>query len=335
MTAQREYAAELDDQFITDPPPAVDARGWPATADELESLWEPLRFRFWDPADLVAAIRRAGPFTPEQGDAIAFWWSLLGALEELGPRLYAAAFVNKSQQHDDDAATWSLVAMLRDELQHEQLCRLVVNALGRGSPGRYAPRTTLGRLAGNFLRQVEQESERCWRTYRYGLDLHGIAAVSGAMLLRVTTTAGLYERWAGGCAIPTIGTAFKHLAQDARRHQSVLRALVAKDWPALTPGQQSEAAMQVRATAKFLSVITLEPFGGQTRSLDDLRPGVRACEDAACQAGLGIPAIEERLETLRSALMEMRTLQARYSIPFQAMPELAILGTQGGDGSGR
>ena len=96
MTAQREYAAELDDQFITDPPPAVDARGWAASAAELERLWEPLRFRFWDPADLVAAIRRAGPFTPGQDDAIAFWWSLLGALEELDPRLYAAASVNKS-----------------------------------------------------------------------------------------------------------------------------------------------------------------------------------------------------------------------------------------------
>jgi hypothetical protein len=58
-----------------------------------------------------------------------------------------------------------------------------------------------------------------------------------------------------------------------------------------------------------------------------LTPEVGACEEAACQAGLGVPAAEQRLETLRTALLEMRNLQARYGIPFQAMPELAILGS--------
>jgi hypothetical protein len=67
----------------------------------------------------------------------------------------------------------------------------------------------------------------------------------------------------------------------------------------------------------------LDPASGQP----DL-PGDMAASQAACQAVLGGLAAEQRHELLRTALLQIRDLQHRYHIPFPAMPQLAIRGTQ-------
>lgn len=280
--------------------------------DEPQWLWESLRYQFWQPTDLARSIQRAGSLTPEQREALVYWWSLLAAVDGLGPRAYAAAFVHATEHHDSDQVRWALLAMLRDELKHEQLCRLAMQRLAPGWPLRYQPLTAIGRHASRHLRQVDREAERCWYGYQQTLDQHGIGVVSGALLLGALVTGGLYERWAFGCAIPSFATAFRHTAHDAQRHQAVLRALAARDWPLLSTPQRSEAAAQVQATARLLSAVMLDP----------------APDQAACQAGLGVPTAEQRQELLRTALIEVRDLQRRYDIPFPAMPQLTIPGTQ-------
>lgn len=306
MAVGQYRAVGIERPPITGPPLEVPA------PDEPEWLWESLRYQFWQPTDLAGSIRHAGPFTPEQREAIAYWWSLLAAVEGLGPRAYAAAFVRATVQHDSDQVRWSLLAMLRDELQHEQLFRMAMQRLAPGWPLHYQPQTALGRDANRHVGQADQEAERCWRGYQHALDKAGIGVVSGALLLGALVTGGLYERWACGCTHPAFATAFRHTAHDAQRHQAVLRALAARDWPLLSASQRSEAAAQVQATARLLSAVMLDPAANQP----------------ARQAGLAVPSAEQRQELLRTALLEVKDLQHRYHIPFRAMPELAILGTQ-------
>jgi hypothetical protein len=70
-------------------------------------------------------------------------------------------------------------------------------------------------------------------------------------------------------------------------------------------------------TARLLSVALLDP---------DVAPRIGGDALAAhiCEPGLGVPVAEQRLELLRTALLEVRELHARHGIPFDAMPELAI-----------
>lgn len=304
------------------------------TPDEPQWLWESLRYQFWQPPDLARSIRHAGPFTAEQREAIVHWWSLLAAVEGLGPRAYAAAFVRATEQHDSDQVRWSLLAMLRDELQHEQLRGLAMQQLVPGWPLHDQPQTALGRHANRHLGQVDQEAERCWHGYQRALDKHGIGVVSGALLLRALATGSLYQHWAFGCATPALATALRHTAHDAQRHQAVLRALAARDWPLLSAPQRSEAAAQVQATATLLAAVMLDPADGQPDLPGDLAANQRA-RQAACQAGLGVPTAEQRHELLRTALLQVRDLQHRYHIPFPAIPHLAIRGTQGDTASPR
>ena len=327
MAAQQQEAFGMDQPPTTSPPPQAPPQGRHTSAAEPGWLWESVRYQFWRAADLDRSIRHVGPFTPEQGEAIAYWWSLLAAVEGLGLRAYAAAFVGATERRDSDQVRWSLLAMLHDELQHEELCRLALERFAPGWPRRYAPRTPLGRRANRHLDRVHQQAECCWQHYQRGLTRHGLPVATGALLLSELAAGALYDRWADGCAIPALATALHHTASDARRHQAVLRALAARDWPSLAAPARAEAAVQVQATTGLLSVVLLDTAAGADLPAD-LAASRRACQAAACQAGLGVPTAEQRQELLRAALLEVKDLQHRYDIPFPAMPGLAILGTE-------
>jgi hypothetical protein len=299
----------------TSPPLEALPQARPIAADDLRWLWESVRYQFWRAADLDRSIRHVGPFTPEQGEAIAYWWSLLAAVEGLGPRAYAAAFVRATEQHDSDGVRWSLLAMLRDELQHEQLCRMMLRHLTPDWPLHDPPPNDLAR----HLHDAYEQAEQCWSGCRRALDQHGIGVVEGGLLLVELVTGALYEGWATTCTLPTFTTAFRHGARDAQRHQAVLRALAARDWPLLSARERSEAAAQVQTAASFLSTVVLGPDHRQPEPPVDL---------LARHAGFGVPTAEQRQELLRTALLEVKDLQLRYGITFPAMPELAIAGTE-------
>jgi hypothetical protein len=300
----------------TERPPTTGPPLEPYRANDLGEpawLWDSVRQQFWQPADLARSIPGAAAFTPSQREAIAYWWSLLAAIEGLGPRAYAAAFLRASEQHESEQVRWSLLAMLRDGLHHEQLCHLVLRRLTPDWPARQAPRTALDLR----LRQVYEQAECYWDGCRRALSEHGIGVAEGGLLLGALVTGALYEGWATSCTIPAFSTAFRHTARDAQRHQAVLRALTARDWPRLTAAERVEAATQVEATASLLSTALLDPPAW--------RPDPQVNQEA-CRAGFGVPSGEQRQELLRDALLEVRSLQHRYGIRFAAIPELAIAG---------
>ncbi len=304
------------------------APGWPAAPGGFDWLWESVRQQFWRPTDLAWSILDTDAYTPAQREAIAYWWSLLAAIEGLGPPTLAAALVRAGEQHDEDDVRWSLMAMLRDEMSHEQLCRIAIQRLEPGWPLGYPPRTSLGRCAQRHLRQVYQDSDQFWHSYRRALDRHGLHAVTGALLLVKLTMAALYERLAPCCAAPAFAAAFRHAARDSQRHRAVLQALVARDWPALTPHERSAVTAQVRSTAWWLSRVLLEPADGRPGPAGELTASQRACAAAASAAGFGVPTAERRQELLRAALLEVKEILGRYHISCPAVPQLAVGGTQ-------
>lgn len=320
-------AAQPQEPFAKDRPPATSPPQHGPSAPRLPSaaepgwLWESVRYQFWGASDLERSIRHLGPLTPAQGQAVAYWWSLLAAIEGLGPRAYAAAFVRATEQGDSDQVRWSLLAMLRDELQHEQLCRLVLQQLRPRWP--LEDHTAAANL-GCHLQDAYEQAEQCLLGCRRALDRHGISVVEGGLLLVELATGGLYEDWATTCTIPTFTTAFRHAAHDAQRHQAVMRALAARDWPLLTPRGRAEAAAQVEAAASLLSEVLFASGEGQPETVLEVQ---------ARQAGLGVPTGQQRRELLRTALLRLRHLQLRYGIPFPAIPELAIAGSAGSTGT--
>jgi hypothetical protein len=318
MTAQQEHVLGVERTRTLDPPLEVHAAGWPDGSDDPAWLVESLRYRFWDTTELDRGIARLGPFPPERQAAIAHWWSLLVAIEALGPPTYASMFARATEEHDDRQVRWSLLAMLRDELQHEQVCRVALRHLAAGAPG-HAAWTDAARDADRHLRQVEREAARCRQAWRPGLDDHGTGVLSGAMLLRSMVLGDLCDQWAYGCPIPALASALRHLARDAQRHQCVLRALTDRTSRSLRAAQRAEAAAQVRGAARLLSAALLDPVVGPHAAIDDL--GGRHC----CEPGLGVPIAEQRLELTRAALLRVRDLHVRHGIAFEAMPELAIL----------
>ena len=287
-----------------------------AGSDEPAWLLESLRHEFWDPSELARDIGRTVPIPGEGRAAIAHWWSIVRALESIGPPTFAAMFASACERDQADQIRLSLLAMLRDAVKHEQVCWIAERRLAPERPGADAW-TDPGRAAGAHLRQVEREAGRCSREWQRALHRDGIGVLSGAMLLRSLTLGGLYEQWSFTCAIPAVAATLRKVARDDRRHQSALRAVTDHSCRALSSGQRATAAAQVQGAARLLSVALLDP---------DVAPGFGAGALAGhtCEPGLGVPAAERRLELLRTALLEVRDLHARHGIPFDAMPELAI-----------
>jgi hypothetical protein len=295
----------------TSPEPKGPPAGGAADTEGPAWLWESLRYGFWEPADLAQSMRCAG-LEPGRRAVAAWWWSLLAAADQLGPRMYAAAFVRATERHDSDQVRWSLLAMLRDEVQHEQLFGLALRSLAGGGPKGLASRRAPGQ-AERHPREAHQQAERYWTTYRAALDQDGLAVVTGGLLLDALVTGDLYGSCATNCTIPALATAFRHLGQDAKRHQGALRALVSRDWPGLPPPQRAAVANQVQAAAGFLGGVLIDPEG-------DLAIGPAV----ACGEGLGVPSADQRLEAVRAALLKLKDLQLRYGVPFPAVPALAI-----------
>jgi hypothetical protein len=287
------------------------ARQHTAVADEPAWLWESLRYQFWRPEDFVHGFMHADRLRPEQREALAAWWSWLEVAEGLGPRMYGAAFVRATERHESEQVRWSLMAMLRDELQHERLFGLAIEQLAAGD-------AEDGDIAA-------EEAERWWHEYRRAIDRHGIGVASGALLLRELVIGKVYEQWACGCALPAFATAFHHAAHDSGRHQAFLRALLARDWPRLSVQQRAETAAQVQAAAGFLRAVMLDQVG-----VEGDRPGRPTAVTPSAATAAGVPTADQRVEMLREALLEIKRLHARYLIPFPDMPELAILGTPPG-----
>jgi hypothetical protein len=268
-----------------------------AVGDEPAWLYESVRHQFWRPDDFVHGFTHADRLRPEQREALAAWWTRVAVAEGLGPRMYGAAFVRATERDESEQVRWSLMAMLRDELQHERLFGLAIEQLAAG-----------GAEGGDT---VSGEAERWWHGYRQAIDRHGIGVAGGALLLRELVIGKVYERWACDCALPAFATAFRHAAHDARRHQDVLRALVARDWPKLSVQQRAETVAEVRTAARLLRAVMLDQ--------------VEVDGDRAAATAAGVPTADQRLEMLREALLEIKRLHARYLIPFPDLPDLAIL----------
>jgi hypothetical protein len=312
MTAQQDGVAFQRRPTVTLPREVLTAYR-DTGSDEPAWLLDSLRHEFWDPSELAQSIGHTGPIAGEQRPAIAHWWSIIEALESIGPPAYAAMFASACERHDGDQVRWSLLAMLRDAVKHEQVCSIVQPGLRSGRPGQQ----DLASGTDAHLRQVEREAGRCWGEWQRALHQDGIGVLSGAMLLRSLTLGGLYEEWRYTCAIPAAAATLRNIARDHRRHQCALRAVTDRSCRTLSSRQRAIAATQVHGTARLLSVALLDP---------DLTPriGADALAGHVCEAGLGVPVVERRLELLRTALLEVRDLHARHGIAFHAMPELAI-----------
>lgn len=310
MTAQHDRVAFQRPPILTLPRPTL-SEDRDAGSDEPEWLLESLRQEFWDPAELDRGLAHTDPIAGEQQ-----WWSILGVLESLGPPAYAAMFASACQYHAGAQVRWSLLAMLRDAVKHEQVCHIAQRRLSPQRPAEEIACDADAQLR-QVQRQVERKAGRCWREWQRALHHGGVGVLSGAMLLRSLTLGGLYDQWSYTCAVPALALTLRNLARDHRRHQCALRAVTDQSCRTMSGAQRAIAALQVEGTARLLSLALLDPqvaapIGGDT-------PAGHMREQ-----GLGMPTAEQRLEVVRTALLEVRDLHARHGIGFHAMPELAI-----------
>ena len=140
--------------------------------------------------------------------------------------------------------------------------------------------------------------------------------------------ATIFHQMAAGCKEPVFQAAFRNIGRDEGRHMAICMSLMERDYPKLDVSERSIITKQIRAGYLFLSAVLFEPpmefWDLPADFIDNQREGERL----AREAGFHIPDYDTKKQNWRNAILNLKGVLDRYSIPFPAIPEVDISGEE-------
>jgi hypothetical protein len=299
--------------------------------ERLEEIWRAARREYWDPEALPWSAFDVNRYTPEQREAIAYWFTLLSVFDASAPPVFAQALTHTYEVHEEDAVRRAFFSIERDEQNHEQFCGLAISRLTPGGPLDYEPMTDLGRRAQRNAAWLYHNGGRYWTGYNKALPRYSLAVVFSSFLMGETAAATLFHHMASHCEEPVFKEGFRNIGRDEGRHMAVCLTLMERDYPKISDEDKALVTKQIRAGYVFLSGVLFEPPEEFWDLPDDFIATQREIEEVARSAGFGVATYDEKRENWRKAMLNVKSVVERYGIPFPAIPEVGITGEEVGD----
>lgn len=313
-----------------DPPPFPDGNifpiEWKVETPKLVDIYEQSRDPGWSPATLPWDTLDPAAFTPDQRYAIAYWFALLGVFDSSGPAVFARAMIHTYEKREEDPIRKCFFSIVRDEVNHEEVCQRVIGILTPGGPFRHRPDTPLGKLARNNVLWYHHNGARYWEGFKTAVPRYPLAILFTAFLMGELAAATLFHGMQQRSAVPVLKEAFRFIGKDEARHLGICMAILRNLLPALGAEDKAVITRQIRAGYIFLSGILYEPPGEFWELPETFLAAHRLIEAEAAGAGLGILSLEERRENWRAAVLRMKGIVEGYDIAFPAIPEIGIDG---------
>lgn len=154
-------------------PPAIEqpnifSLDWPKGTPITYELYDLAKRQAWDPATLPWEVLQDSGLKAEERLGIGYWFSLLGVFDASAPPVFARALMEMYQAHEEDGVRKCFFTMLRDEVNHEEVCRRATTGLLPGSPIgplHWDPRTSLEKAAHHNIRWAYYNGARYWNGY--------------------------------------------------------------------------------------------------------------------------------------------------------------------------
>lgn len=317
--------------FGTEEPPAFPEMNifpleWRVETPKLQALYDSSRDPGWSPNKLAWDTLDVDAFTMDQRYAMAYWFTLLSVFDGSGPAVFSRAFIHTWETHEEDPIRKCFFSIVRDEVNHEEICQRAIQALTPNGPLDYEPTTPLGHLARNNIKWFYHNGCRYWSGFKSGIEKFQLPILFSSFLFGEVASAtlfhGMYER----TKIPVFKECFKRVGQDEARHMGICLTVLETILPNLNDEQRETITKQIRAGFVFLSGILHVPPTDFWELGPTFRPAHRMLEDAARDAGLGILSEEERAENWRGAVLKLKGLVEPHGIEFPGLPEVGIDG---------
>ena len=314
----------------TEPPPFPELNifplEWRIETPKLVQIYDQARDPGWSPAKLDWASLDPNAFTLDQRYALAYWFTLLSVFDGSGPAVFARAFIHTWETHEEDPVRKCFFSIVRDEVNHEEICQRAIQALTPKGPLEYEPETPLGKLARNNILWLYHNGTRYWSGFRNGVGKWPLPILFTSFLMGEIASATLFHGMRERTKIPVFRECFRNVGKDEARHMAICLAVLENILPRLTEEQKAVITKQIRAGFVFLSGILHVPPKDFWEFGPTWMDAHLMLEREAQEAGLGILSIEERGENWRTAVLRMKGLVEPYGIKFPALPEIGVDG---------
>ncbi len=299
---------------------------WDTETPKLVDIYEQSRNPGWSPATLPWDTLNPDDFTLDQRYAIAYWFTLLSVFDSSGPAVFARAMIHTYETHEEDPIRKCFFSVVRDEVNHEEICQRAITILTPGGPLNHDPETPLGKLALNNAKWYYHNGARYWDGFKGAVDKYPLAILFTSFLMGELAASTLFHGMHQRSTIPVFKEAFRFVGKDEARHLGICMAVLRKLLPELTDEEKATITKQIRAGYVFLSGILYEPPELFWELPDTFRDAHRLIEAEGIAAGLGTLSLEEREENWRTAVLRMKGIIEGYDIAFPALPEIGIDG---------
>lgn len=303
---------------------------WPPGDPLTYDLYELAKREVWDPMRLDWKSLDISGLTQEERLAVGYWFSLLGVFDASAPPVFARALMELYTQHEDDGVRKCFFTMLRDEVNHEEVCR---QAAARLLPGRphgpllWNPSTILERSAHKNIEWAYHNGARYWKGYLRAFDKYRLPILFTSFLMGEVAATTLFHQMSKAAKIPVFAGVFKNMSRDESRHARIALYLAERTFPTLPQEEKDFISRQLRAGFIFLSMILFKPFPGQFWELpNDFASEHERLQEIARSAGLGILPEKEREAAWRQAMLRVKSIVEKHGIAFPDMPEVGISG---------
>jgi rubrerythrin len=321
--------------FKNPPPikqPNVFPLDWPESAPITYELFELAKKQTWDPAKLPWEELRSAKVSAEERLAMGYWFSLLGIFDASAPPVFARALMEMYQAHEEDGVRKCFFTMLRDEVNHEEICRRTTTSLLPGNPNgplSWKPKTPLEKTAHRNIQWAYHNGARYWNGYLKAYEKYRLPILFTSFLMGEVAATTLFHEMSKAATIPLFREVFRSVSRDESRHARMALYLAQRSFPTLPQEEKDFISRQLRAGFIFLSMILFKPFPGQFWELPpDFVDNHNRLQEAARAGGLGILSEKEREAAWRNAMLRVKGIVEKHGIAFPAMPEVGISGEE-------
>ncbi|HMN84211.1 MAG TPA: hypothetical protein PKA20_30370, partial [Burkholderiaceae bacterium] len=219
-------------------------------------------------------------------------------------------------------------SVVRDEINHEEVCGRAIHAMTPDGPLGYEPQTPLGRLARNNVEWLYYNGSRYWDGFKRAVNRYPLPILFTSFLFGEVASSTLFHGMYQKTTIPVFKEAFRRIGQDEGRHLGICLTVLQRLLPQLSDEDRTMITIQLRAGFVFLSGVLFEPPDQFWKLSPNFIEAQRAIEEVARSAGLGVLTLEERKANWRTAVLRMKANLDPYGIEFPALPEVGIEGKE-------
>jgi len=165
----------------------------------LQQIYDQARTPGWSPHTLPWDTLRADDFSLDERYAMAYWFTLLSVFDGSGPAVFSRAFIHTWETHEEDPVRKCFFSIVRDEVNHEEVCQRAIQTLTPGGPLGYEPETPLGRLARNNVKWYYHNGCRYWNGFKNGITKFQLPILFASFLMGEVAAATLCTNWKPRC----------------------------------------------------------------------------------------------------------------------------------------